>query len=112
MGGSISADDVNADGVIDFAYTQPTTVVAGLGRLIVRSSLDASILLDLSGSAPGDGFGSLLAALGHVDDDAHANLAIASTGEVELQDVQLAVIAFRRPCTKSARAWASRPDPK
>ncbi|MEO6709765.1 MAG: integrin alpha [Planctomycetota bacterium] len=52
------------------------------GRLVVRSGVAATVLLDIPGSTPGDGFGVVVSSPGDVDGDGNHDLVVAANSYV------------------------------
>ncbi len=69
-------DDVDLDGVPDFAIGSPGDSVR---HVRIFSGATGGFLQSLTGSSPGDGFGSELASIADVDGDGARELAIAAT---------------------------------
>jgi hypothetical protein len=72
--------DINNDGCPDFAIGTPGFFVGTNGRIDVRSGLDGSLLLTMSGAAGGDRLGSHIAAAGDLNQDGYADVLVGASG--------------------------------
>ena len=83
FGGKIAdAGDVNADGHDDFIVgaVNASTSLSNVGSAYVYSGADGSLLHTLSGTAPGDSFGSGVAGAGDIDGDGYDDLLVGAYG--------------------------------
>lgn len=75
------ADDVDMDGIPDFAIGYPWRQVNGqnfTGTVYVYSGSDGSLIRSLDGNLAGEQFGFHIQSAGDVDDDGHADLIVGA----------------------------------